>query len=143
MKISEYILKIRIKILGASKTGSGNNVISIFIKLKLILFCYFLIMVRTNLLYVKTKHQGIKVNILFQFLCLKAYKFLRFISCQSHRCRKTAEILFNPLLLATVVKGDQKAPFSIVTTPRCRGGLYSFPWIAPLYPWYVPYIAEC
>ena len=35
--------------------------------------------------------------------------------------------------LATVVKGDQKAPFSIATTPRCRGGRYSFPWITPLY----------
>ena len=34
-------------------------------------------------------------------------------------------------------------PFSIATTPRCRGGYYSFPWIAPLYPWYGPYIAEC
>ena len=41
----------------------------------------------------------------------------------------------------TVVEGYQKAPFSEVTTPRCRGGHYSFPWIAPLYPWYVPYIA--
>ena len=36
--------------------------------------------------------------------------------------------------LATVVEGDQKAPFSIATTPRCRGDRYSFPWIAPLYP---------
>ena len=45
--------------------------------------------------------------------------------------------------LATVVEGDQKAPFSIATTPRCREGRYSFPWIAPLYPWYVPCIAEC
>ena len=27
---------------------------------------------------------------------------------------------------------DQKAPFSIATTPMCRGGPYSFPWIAPL-----------
>ena len=45
--------------------------------------------------------------------------------------------------LATVVEGDQKAPFSIATTSRCRGGRYSFPRIAPLYPWYVPYIAEC
>ena len=34
----------------------------------------------------------------------------------------------------TVVEGDSKAPFSIATTPRCRGGLYSFPWIAQLYP---------
>ena len=45
--------------------------------------------------------------------------------------------------LATVVKGDQKAPFSIATTLRCRGGHYSFLWIALLYPQYLPYIAEC
>ena len=45
--------------------------------------------------------------------------------------------------LASVVEGDQKAPFSIATTLRCKGGRYSFPWIAPLYPRYVPYIAEC
>ena len=36
--------------------------------------------------------------------------------------------------LVTVVEGDQKAPFSIATTPRCKGGRYSFPRIAPLYP---------
>ena len=36
--------------------------------------------------------------------------------------------------LATVVEGDQKAFFSITTTPRCRGGRYSFLWIASLYP---------
>ena len=36
--------------------------------------------------------------------------------------------------LATIVEGDQKALFSIATTLRCRGGCYSFPWIAPLYP---------
>ena len=46
-------------------------------------------------------------------------------------------------LLANVVKGDQTAPFSIASTPRCRGGRYSIPWIAPLYPWYVPCNAEC
>ena len=45
--------------------------------------------------------------------------------------------------LLTVVKGDQKAPFSIATTPGCRGVRYFFPWIAPFSPWYVPYIAEC
>ena len=37
-------------------------------------------------------------------------------------------------MLATVVEGDQKASFSIATTPRCGGGGHSFPWIAPLYP---------
>ena len=36
--------------------------------------------------------------------------------------------------LANVVEGDQKAPFSIATTSRCRGGPHSFPRIAPLYP---------
>ena len=36
--------------------------------------------------------------------------------------------------LATVVEANPKAPFSIATTPRCRGGRYSFSWIAPLYP---------
>ena len=40
-------------------------------------------------------------------------------------------------------RGDPKAPFPIATTLRFRGGRYSFPWIAPLYTWYVPYIAEC
>ena len=44
---------------------------------------------------------------------------------------------------ATVVEGNHSAAFSIATKPRCRGARYSFPWIAPLYPWYVPYIAEC
>ena len=41
------------------------------------------------------------------------------------------------------VEGDQKAPFSIAATSISRGGRYTFPLIAPLYPWYVPYIAEC
>ena len=36
--------------------------------------------------------------------------------------------------LATLVESDLKAPFSIATTPKCRGGRYSIPWIDPLYP---------
>ena len=32
-----------------------------------------------------------------------------------------------------VIEGNPKAPFSIATTPGCRGGRYSFPWSAPLY----------
>ena len=39
--------------------------------------------------------------------------------------------------LANLVEGDPKAPFSIATTLRCRGGRYSFPWIAPLYPYII------
>ena len=34
--------------------------------------------------------------------------------------------------VATVVKGNLKAPFSITTTPKYRGEHYSFSWIAPL-----------
>ena len=45
--------------------------------------------------------------------------------------------------MATIVKGDPKAPFSIATTPRCRKGRYSIPRIDPLYPWSLPYNAEC
>ena len=29
--------------------------------------------------------------------------------------------------MATIVEGNPNAPFSIATTPRCRGGRYSFP----------------
>ena len=36
--------------------------------------------------------------------------------------------------LATVVKGDPKAPFSVATTLRCKGEYNSFLWIALLYP---------
>ena len=36
--------------------------------------------------------------------------------------------------MVTFVEGDLKSPFSIATTLRCRGGHYSIPWIASLYP---------
>ena len=45
--------------------------------------------------------------------------------------------------LATLVESNTKTHFSIATTPMWRGGCYSFPWIAPLYPWSVPNSAEC
>ena len=40
-------------------------------------------------------------------------------------------------------EGDLKASFSKATTPRCKGGHYSIPWIALLYPWSVPYNSKC
>ena len=45
--------------------------------------------------------------------------------------------------LSTVAESDSKAPISIATTLRCRWGCNSFPWMAPLYPWSLPYNAEC
>ena len=41
------------------------------------------------------------------------------------------------VMLSPLVEGDPKAPFSIATSPKCRGRHNSFPWIAPLYPKYV------
>ena len=38
------------------------------------------------------------------------------------------------LKLATLVEGNPKAPFSIATTSRCRGGCNSILWIAPFLP---------
>ena len=38
-------------------------------------------------------------------------------------------------------RGWPEGSFSIATTPRCWEGRYSFPWIAPLFLWYVSYIA--
>ena len=43
-------------------------------------------------------------------------------------------ICFQKVKLATVVEGNQKAPFSIAATPMCSGERYPFPRIAPLYP---------
>ena len=40
--------------------------------------------------------------------------------------------------LATLVNGNPNAPFSIATTSRWRGGRYSIPRIASLYPWSSP-----
>ena len=42
-------------------------------------------------------------------------------------------LLICKIKLVILVEGDPKAPFSIATTLRCRGGRYSFRWIAPLY----------
>ena len=44
--------------------------------------------------------------------------------------------------LVTLVEGDPNAPFSIATTPRCRGGCHSIRWIAPLYLWSFPLSQE-
>ena len=55
-----------------------------------------------------------------------AYAYL----CMYHKLLPIIKVV----KLATLIEGDLKAPFSVATTPRCRGGHYSIPWIAPLYP---------
>ena len=70
---------------------------------------------------------------------LLIYKYIKFtlLPIQLTKCIK------NKVKLATLVKGNPKAPFSIATTLRCRGGRYSIPWIALLYPQSLPYSGEC
>ena len=58
---------------------------------------------------------------------------------QNKQKMRTISILVK---LVTFVEGDLRAPFSIATTPRCRGGRYPIPWIAPLYRWSLTYNAE-
>ena len=41
--------------------------------------------------------------------------------------------IYRKVKLATVDKSDLKAPFSVATTPRRRGGRYSFPYFVPFY----------
>ena len=48
-------------------------------------------------------------------------------------CLKIVKVKF-----ATLIEGNPKDPFSIDTTPRCRGRRYSIPWVSPLYPWSLP-----
>ena len=52
-------------------------------------------------------------------------------------------IYISKVKLVTVVEGNLKATLSIATTPKCKGERYSIPRIAPLYPWSIPYSAEC
>ena len=62
---------------------------------------------------------------------------------QNHKRHNSNKLVSKVVKLVTVVEGNPKAPFSIATTPRYRRVRYSFPWIAPLYPWYVLCNAEC
>ena len=64
-----------------------------------------------------------------------------YIYIYAYECLKKTRLLFghpSPIgkisKVATVVKGDPKAPFLISTTPRCKEGSCLFSLIAPFYP---------
>ena len=71
---------------------------------------------------------------------MKKYSILpRFLEQESHYQSQSRVVHRTPLFRGglnplSVVEGDQKTPFSIATTLRCRGGRNSFPGTAPLYP---------
>ena len=73
--------------------------------------------------------------------CSSSRASVTFLSAHGHT-NTLIYIYIYIVKLVTVVEGDPRAPFSIATTPRCKGGRYSFPWIDPLDPSYVPYVAE-
>ena len=56
------------------------------------------------------------------------------------RISACAQLKFCNSKLVTLVESNPKAPFSIATTPRCRGERFS---IAPFYLSSLPYNAEC
>ena len=55
-----------------------------------------------------------------------------FTDIHSQTCLRSFKYRYISKLLAPVVEDDPEAPFSIATKPKCRGGRYSFPRIAPL-----------
>ena len=57
----------------------------------------------------------------------------------THTHTHTHIYIYICIKLVTAVEDDPKAPYSIVTTLRCRWGRYFF----PLYSWSVPYNTEC
>ena len=89
-------------------------------------------------IYIHTHH--ICVCVCMYCVCISIYLSIYVCVCLSIYL---SIYIYSKVKLATIVEGDSKAPFSIATTPRCRGGRYSIPRIAPLYPWTVPYNAEC
>ena len=70
---------------------------------------------------------------------------MNLFNCQNNFNKDFGKFLPFKVKLATMVEGDQKAPFSFAHFHWGvrGGGRYFFPWIAPLYPQHVPYIAEC
>ena len=80
---------------------------------------------------------------IFEIYCDITVKILRTKKLLSINFNHNYYIYISKVKLTTLVEGDLKAPFSIATTSRCREGRYSIPWFAPLYPWSLPYNAEC
>ena len=62
----------------------------------------------------------------------KAYSLLMMLSW-TRNISFTAVYKLNVSKVGDRSRGDLKVPFSIATTPRCRGRRYSFSWIVPLY----------
>ena len=69
------------------------------------------------------------------YVCVERINKTQFYKFDKFHFFYLREVFEKAVKLATIVEGDQKAPFSIATTPRRR--------IAQVYSWYFLYIAEC
>ena len=76
----------------------------------------------------------IKENINLMNLAQRMFFFSGRVPNDRHCTCLSNKPLSYKVELATVDEGDPKAPFSIASTPMCKGGCYTFPWISLLYP---------
>ena len=58
------------------------------------------------------------------FLKNETYPLMFISMVYNNNCVQTNDYSYKVKLLTTLVEGDPKAPFSIATTPRYRGGNY-------------------
>ena len=66
---------------------------------------------------------------IFQLLIIPLDTTINKLRFEKHYPQKSSlfHLSICKVKLATIVEGNPKAPFSIATTPMCRGGRYSFP----------------
>ena len=64
-------------------------------------------------------------------LCLSISVYI-YLFHHHHHHHHLSLYIYIYIVKLTEVEGNSKAPFSIATTPRCRGRRYSFPGIDPL-----------
>ena len=70
-------------------------------------------------------------------------EFQQYIYIRIYKYFKSMNAPYDDICWQPYMREDPKAPFSIATTPRSRGGCYSIARTVPLYPWSSLYSAEC
>ena len=95
----------------------------------------------TTSMWIQSMKEGLYKQ---QIPSLNHFDWCRFYDySNADSCLLLTKVSKKNVKLPTLVEGDLKVPFSVATTPKCKGGCYSIPWIAPLYPWSLPYNAVC
>ena len=110
----------------------------------LFFFSYLLIQKKSNHLCKQSKNLHLQLQwkamiklYIYIYICQRLSHWYIIFSKYSKMNWSHKWFKVSKMKLVTLVEGDQMGPFSITTTPRCRRGRYSFPSIAPLYPWLI------